>query len=552
MKSKKLTKIISLVVALSMVFSLTAFAAQNDKNNTKGSDAQELMIKSGVIKGNGNGDYFWKDYVKRGDITLMIVRAFHLNMINKGNFEDVKDTDYYYNAIATVKAHGIAKGDGKNYNPKKYVTIGEAILLIERSVKVANNNVVVNRDVDLDKLYDENAKVHKDYDKYATRDDIAYMLYLVFSSDVIDNDKDDEEKETGLIEYEIEAGDDFVTFDKEDFEDVFEDLVDEEDKDEDLSYVEFNLPIDHATLYYKYDAKDSTNDGVEENENYYVNKRDGRFIADVSFVPNEDHTGTFEIEYTAFNDSNEDLYEGLIKITVLSDGDYDLDTINYNIAENKTKTFNDRDFLNVFNDSTDNEKIDFIEFKLPEATIGTLYFNVDSDGEFELSEKVVADKEFELSEIDEIIFVPANNFVGNAVIEYTTVDEDDDSYTGIVEIKVAEDYLIDKIELETDNDYENGFVFNLEDELEDLDDGYNFEKVKFTSLTALENGKLSIIEDDNNNVSVVKNKYYDVSYLDELNFIAGKTFAGTITIEYIAVDDNSNVFHGVIEIVVTN
>jgi len=391
-------------------------------------DAKEFVIKNGIFKGDGNGEYFWKEYVKRGDLTLMIVRAFHLNMINKGNFEDVDKKDYYFDAIATAKAHGIAKGDGKHFNPKKYVTIGEAILIIERSIKVANSNVVVDRDFDLDKFYNE-----KNYNNYATRGLIAEMLEKVFSGN------GSVEEDTGLIEYEVGIGDELVTFNDADFKKVFNDLVDDEDKDEKLSYVKFSLPTaSKGTLYYDYDTDAKTNEEVEASDKYYVNKSGERLIDDVSFVPEEGFNKALEIEYTAYNSSGDDLYDGLIKITVSGNRNFDLEAINYNMAENKTKTFNDRDFLNVFNKATDNEEIDFIEFKLPEAAMGILYYNVDSNKVFDNDEKVASDNEFELSEIDEIIFVPAKNFTGNAVIEYTAVDKGDDEYTGIVKIKVAE------------------------------------------------------------------------------------------------------------------
>lgn len=216
MKRKKILRIIALVVLLSLMLTTVAFAIPPGqlkkllRNDHKYNYAADYVKLYGIMKGYGNGFFGFDDYVKRGDIVVMIVRAFKLSMIMEKYeielddiFPDVDKESYFAKDICILKKLGVAKGDGKNFNPHKHVTIEEAILLIERSVEKANNNVKVY-DVDLRDLYDNNEKL---LNEPAKRKDIALMLYYVLTGDEYgdtDKDNDDEDKaDLNNIEYTI-------------------------------------------------------------------------------------------------------------------------------------------------------------------------------------------------------------------------------------------------------------------------------------------------------------------------------------------------------------
>ncbi len=85
MNKKRIMQIIAMVLLLSMVFSTVAFAMPpgqekmppgQAKKLMKYEEAFNLMKKEGIMLGDNFGDYRLNDFVKRGDITVMIVRAF--------------------------------------------------------------------------------------------------------------------------------------------------------------------------------------------------------------------------------------------------------------------------------------------------------------------------------------------------------------------------------------------------------------------------------------------------------------------------------------------
>jgi hypothetical protein len=62
--------------------------------------------------------------------------------------------------------------------------------LIERAVSVANSNVSVDSSIDLHELYSDRNLLD-----YATRTDVADMLYYILTGDTKDEDEDGDEDE---------------------------------------------------------------------------------------------------------------------------------------------------------------------------------------------------------------------------------------------------------------------------------------------------------------------------------------------------------------------
>ncbi len=94
------------------------------------------LSASGVVNGVGGSLYSPAEQIKRGDFILMLYRAYNLDAEVSGNFSDVPSGSYYFDAIATLKALGIAKGDGVNFNPEDAITRQEAMTLIYRTLVI--------------------------------------------------------------------------------------------------------------------------------------------------------------------------------------------------------------------------------------------------------------------------------------------------------------------------------------------------------------------------------------------------------------------------------
>jgi hypothetical protein len=487
MKNKSMLRVLALVVVLSMIFTTAVFAMAPDfmapgqlkkleRNLENYEEAAKYMKEKGYIKGYGDNEFGFTDLVKRGDIAVMIARSFKLSLIinsldkdeDERLFGDVDSKDYFYDAIFAAKKLGIAKGDGKNFNPNKYVTVEEAILMIERSVAAANDNVMegfeeVYDEFDLEEISKNLRDMYDDeMDDFATRQDIALMLYYVLMGDEYDleDNADEDLDDMDYVVYTIdEDGDQFVEFDDKNFKDVFNDL--DLQVDEELEYVRFFLPVKNGTLYYEYNEDDNEheNELVRENEDYYVGSdTDTDLIDEITFVPKDEFSGTVYIRFLATSDEDNTFY-GLVKIIVEGVEEEEefetLTLIEYDaIDENTEKEFDE--------DDLDSDMVE-VKFAKPGKDEGTLYFDIDDN--LKVNPKVF----YAAEKFDQVTFVPAQDFTGKVNIEYTAKDADGNDYSGTIMITVEE---VQEIETMDGDDFnvneDEDLTIYFEDELDDL------------------------------------------------------------------------------------
>ena len=105
---------------------------------TWASDAVDSLYEAYVIKGTGDGTFLPMGEITRADFILMLVRAFDLEGGSQENFSDVTLGSYYYNAVNTAKAQGIALGNGGNFNPSAGISRQDAMVLVSRTLKTLN------------------------------------------------------------------------------------------------------------------------------------------------------------------------------------------------------------------------------------------------------------------------------------------------------------------------------------------------------------------------------------------------------------------------------
>ncbi len=75
--------------------------------------------------------------VTRADFIVLLVEAMKLKAYEFHNFTDILRRDYYYNATAIAKKLGIADGVDGRLEPKKTITVGEALEMIRRAGAIA-------------------------------------------------------------------------------------------------------------------------------------------------------------------------------------------------------------------------------------------------------------------------------------------------------------------------------------------------------------------------------------------------------------------------------
>ena len=547
MHTKYLKRIIAFVILLSMLFTTVAMAIPYGqakkliRNGYSWENVEKYVQGKGIMKGFPDGKFYENLNVKRADAIIMIDRAFKLSalvdLINrdyKDIFDDVDESEYYFDAVYIAKLIGITKGRGNNnFHPKQSVTIEEVILLIERAME-KSKYFEFDDDIDLRENYKDMVEKNKDLKDFATRGEIAAMLYYVLTGSKY-NDEPDSKYDLKEISRTIEE-DEILTFDdnygkKDSIIESIEDLVDA------LEYVEFTKPLNKNNnfLYYEYTGKGSDSFVINDRD-YYVNPIGSqKALSEVTIVPKT--SGVLEIEYIAYDDEG-DSYKGLIKITVEDKYD-DLDDIAFTGHENTPIKFIISKFKEVFKKEFEYTSDDEISFELPDKKFGTLYFDENNDGKLGNTEKIEAKNSFKLKQMARIYFYPAADFVDEkdpAVIEYTVEDKDDNFYEGKINIKVSA--LLDKLTIDEDDD----FGEEVKNHLDEFDD-YVFETIKFEKLDEDDDFDLNF---ENKTSSLFEIEFY-ITHLEDVVFNPGSDFDGA-TLKYTVTTDDGLEFTGLVTV----
>jgi hypothetical protein len=120
----------------SVIYSPKEFA------DLEGHWAQEDINDMGsrlIVSGINNDIYDPNKDITRAEFAAIIVRALGLMRSNVGEtvFQDVYQTDWYYEAVSIAYEYGIIEGvGGNNFNPNNKITRQEAMVMISRAMKV--------------------------------------------------------------------------------------------------------------------------------------------------------------------------------------------------------------------------------------------------------------------------------------------------------------------------------------------------------------------------------------------------------------------------------
>ncbi len=96
-------------------------------------DSIYTLKDKGIINGISETEYAPANNIKRGDFILILTRMLSINDAFTENFADVPASSYYYNAIGSAKAAGIAQGSGENFMPENTITRQDLITLAYRA-----------------------------------------------------------------------------------------------------------------------------------------------------------------------------------------------------------------------------------------------------------------------------------------------------------------------------------------------------------------------------------------------------------------------------------
>lgn len=112
----------------------TIFPDVSEKHYASGYIAK--ATEQGIISGYPNGKFAPSEPIIRADTAVMIAEAFNLERVETPPFNDVKEAQYYTEAVHILKGLNIAAGfpDG-TYQPKKKMTRAEFAVLLYKALE---------------------------------------------------------------------------------------------------------------------------------------------------------------------------------------------------------------------------------------------------------------------------------------------------------------------------------------------------------------------------------------------------------------------------------
>ncbi|MBE5039531.1 S-layer homology domain-containing protein [Ructibacterium gallinarum] len=96
-------------------------------------DAILQLNQAGIIKGISASEFAPGEQIKRCDFILILTRMLNIEDVFTENFVDVPTDSYYYDAVGSAKAAGVAQGDGSYFMPEDSITRQDLIILAYRA-----------------------------------------------------------------------------------------------------------------------------------------------------------------------------------------------------------------------------------------------------------------------------------------------------------------------------------------------------------------------------------------------------------------------------------
>lgn len=108
------------------------------------------LSKEGIINGYGDGRFGPEDTVSRAAAALMIARALDLDTKPRDtDFPDVNITDDFSGAVQSAADLGIIQGSNGKFNPYATVDRGQMALMIARAFKLKDEEVISFSDISI-------------------------------------------------------------------------------------------------------------------------------------------------------------------------------------------------------------------------------------------------------------------------------------------------------------------------------------------------------------------------------------------------------------------
>ncbi|MBQ7265699.1 MAG: S-layer homology domain-containing protein [Firmicutes bacterium] len=117
----------------------------------------ENLYSKGVVTGYPDGTFKPLNEVKRADFLIMLMRGLGFETQEAtDNFTDVPEESYYYDAVATAKALGIANGNGDGtFSPESNITRQDMMILAKNALEIKLDTTLTGDESVLDEFADK-------------------------------------------------------------------------------------------------------------------------------------------------------------------------------------------------------------------------------------------------------------------------------------------------------------------------------------------------------------------------------------------------------------
>ena len=373
----------------------------------------------------------------------------------------------------------------------------------------------------------------------------------------------------GDITYTVKPGEE-VVFSDEDFSNAY----DKAGGSGTMKYVAFEKPSsdysDAGTVYSRYGKRNATSftrSELDDYKFYYGDSDYGDYDLDeLSFVTDKSFSDSIEIAFTAYGgrgSKENDSVSGTLKITSSKSASSSKGDITYTVKAGEEVAFDDDDFEKIYENSSCTGSFKYVEFSRPDSAFndaGTLYSRYGKRNETAFTRSSLSSNKFYYGDsdygdydLDELSFVADRTFSGSVELSFTayggTGTRTNQNVTGTLVIATGK----------TGSSTTKGditYTVKAGDEVAFDDD--DFEKFYNNSSCS---GTLKYVEFSRpdsafNNAgtlysrygkrnetaftrsSLSSNKFYygDSDYgdydLDELSFVADKSFSGSVELNF--------------------
>ena len=373
----------------------------------------------------------------------------------------------------------------------------------------------------------------------------------------------------GDITYTVKPGEE-VVFSDEDFSNAY----DKAGGSGTMKYVAFEKPSsdysDAGTIYSRYGKRNATSftrSELDDYKFYYGDSDYGDYDLDeLSFVADKSFSDSIEIAFTAYGgrgSKENDSVSGTLKITSSKSASSSKGDITYTVKAGEEVAFDDDDFEKIYENSSCTGSFKYVEFSRPDSAFnnaGTLYSRYGKRNETAFTRSSLSsnkfyygDSEYGDYDLDELSFVADKSFSGSVELSFTayggTGTRTNQNVTGTLVIATGK----------TGSSTTKGDItYTVKAGDEVAFDDADFEKIYENSRCT---GSLKYVEFSRpdsafNNAgtlysrygkrnetaftrsSLSSNKFYygDSDYgdydLDELSFVADKSFSGSVELSF--------------------